>query len=116
MGKDRRVIEGQMNLFEFSTAANEPDKVREQAAVCLAEAGGFPGCADCWCRDCKHNEANDGVPREFGGQSLPCPACRLCVEQGEADICMIGSAEEGCSVRAHEDGVKTSHEEYTGLD
>ena len=57
------------------------------------------------CRDCKHNAVNEGVLRDICGNMQACPACEMCLRLGVAEICIIGSAKEGCSVRAAEEGI-----------
>ncbi|MCR4961741.1 MAG: hypothetical protein K6A74_09820 [Lachnospiraceae bacterium] len=71
----------------------------------------FKQCKSCWCFDCKHNKRNDGVPRDFGGMSMPCPACDGCVAEDMATICEIGNAKEGCMTRALEEGIVVQEED-----
>lgn len=71
----------------------------------------FKQCKRCWCRDCKHNSRNKGVPREMCGAMIPCPACDSCIAEDMATICEIGNAEEGCMFRAVEDGYVSNLEE-----
>lgn len=61
-------------------------------------------CSSCWCYDCRHNENNEGVPRDFAGEIKACPSCKFCMESQKADICRIGSYKNGCKVRAEEEG------------
>lgn len=65
----------------------------------------FKQCKRCWCRDCKHNSRNEGIPREMCGMTIPCPACNGCIEEDMATICEIGNAKEGCMFRAVEEGI-----------
>jgi len=46
-----------------------------------------------------------GVPRPFEDAMRACPSCELCVSDGRADVCVIGSAEEGCRYRAEKEGL-----------
>lgn len=106
MGKNKRMIEGQLNLFEMFLVSDVTDEATE--AVTKSEklkGGAFTECISCWCYDCKHNTINEGVPRELCGQQMPCPACDFCIENQKAEICIIGSAKEGCQVRAAEEGM-----------
>lgn len=72
----------------------------------------FKQCKRCWCRDCKHNSRNDGIPREMCGMMIPCPACTGCIEEDMATICEIGNAKEGCKLRAEEEGILVN-EDYS---
>ncbi len=65
----------------------------------------FKDCSRCWCHDCKHNLYNEAVPRELAGRMIPCPACKTCEEEGNASLCEIGNAKEGCRLRALEEGI-----------
>lgn len=89
MGKKSKQIEGQLDLFAM---------MEQMAATAFAE------CSSCWCRDCKHNSRNEGVPRDLCGTMMACPACDGCISSGKAEICEIGSAANGCRVRAEEEG------------
>lgn len=111
MAKDKKIIEGQMNLFDLFGSMQEADVVEKD--VCKnhiekekrSHAGQFTECNRCWCRDCRHNSVNEGVPRDICGSMQACPACDMCLQAGVAEICVIGSAKEGCSVRAAEEGI-----------
>lgn len=96
MSKEKKMIEGQLNLFDFMETS--PEDVPAPKA--------FSACAECWCRDCGHNAVNEGIPRELCGNMQACPACDMCVKSNEPQICIIGSAKEGCSVRAAEEGLE----------
>lgn len=85
MGR-KNEIEGQLNLWDM-----------------LTSAGSFPECKLCWCATCEHSTVGGSVPRPFGEVLRPCPSCELCINDGKADICIIGSAEEGCSYRAEKE-------------
>ena len=65
----------------------------------------FKACDRCWCRDCKHNSRNEGVPRDICGTMMACPACKGCIEEDSPTICEIGNAKEGCMTRATEEGL-----------
>ncbi len=65
----------------------------------------FKQCKKCWCLDCKHNGANEGVPRDMGGVKMPCPACEACESSDNPEICPIGDYKEGCKLRAIEEGI-----------
>lgn len=65
----------------------------------------FKQCTRCWCYDCKHNARNEGVPRDMCGTMMPCPACKGCEDEDMATVCVIGSAKEGCMLRAVEEGI-----------
>ncbi|HKM33741.1 MAG TPA: hypothetical protein VJY54_03255 [Lachnospiraceae bacterium] len=94
MSKEKKMIEGQLSLFDLFDANTE------------TTPKSFSVCSECWCRDCRHNAANEGVPRELCGSKQACPACDMCVSSGDPQICIIGSAKEGCSVRAAEEGIE----------
>ncbi len=111
MAKDKKMIEGQMNLFDLfgnmQETENEKDIQTEQVKKKETHStkAKFAECGQCWCRDCKHNAVNEGVPRDICGNMQACPACEMCLRLGVAEICIIGSAKEGCSVRAAEEGI-----------
>ncbi|MBO5472827.1 MAG: hypothetical protein J6A08_03445 [Lachnospiraceae bacterium] len=86
----KKQIEGQLNLFDYITEI-----------VNLYEE-----CIDCWCRDCRHNEELAGEPRDFAGERKPCPACSFCKKSGKAEICEINSYDNGCKLRAMEEGIE----------
>ena len=111
MAKDKKMIEGQMNLFDLFGNMQETETEKEvhivrvkKKTTCSSKAK-FAECEQCWCRDCKHNAVNEGVPRDICGTMQTCPACEMCLQAGVAEICVIGSAKEGCSVRAAEEGI-----------
>lgn len=101
-------IEGQLSLFDIAFA--EEESVEEiqgnvQPVSVSCKAGGFQECSSCWCATCEHSTVGGSVPRPFGDSTCPCPSCELCVSEGKADICVIGSAEEGCKYRAEKEGL-----------
>ena len=118
MAKNKKIIEGQLNLFDFFSSAEGVHTEAEIGSQMKGEAeekitppankqkaGGFKECIKCWCNDCKHNAVNEGIPRDICGTMQACPACDMCISTGIAEICVIGSAKEGCSVRAAEEGI-----------
>lgn len=108
MSKNARVMEGQMSLFDMPGAAfgqEQKQPFEEAAGGGETAAAGFAECLSCWCRDCRHNAVNEAVPRQMCGREMACPACDGCVAKQKPDICIIGSAEEGCRVRALEEGI-----------
>ena len=90
----KKQIDGQMNFFDFITETKFFDEFPQ-----------FIECNDCWCYDCKHNEKNEAIPRDFTGEKKPCPACRFCMDQKKAEKCEIGSYKNGCRLRAVEEGI-----------
>ena len=101
MSKNKQV-EGQLDFFallSFEEGEKESSKLNS-----ISELAPFEECNSCWCRDCRHNEQNEAVPREFAGQMRACPSCNLCIENDEPDICVIGSYKNGCKLRAEEEG------------
>lgn len=90
----KKQIEGQINLFDILNKTRFPEKYPQ-----------FVECKSCWCYDCKHNENNEAIPRDFAGEKKSCPSCRFCVESKKAEICEIGSYKNGCRVRAEEEGI-----------
>lgn len=112
MGR-RHDIEGQLSLFDLPIANTEAqeeapvaDKKKKLADTKKAEAGKFPECAHCWCYTCEHSTVGGGVPRAFVDGERPCPSCEFCVKDGSPDVCVIGSAKEGCSFRAAKEGMQ----------
>lgn len=120
-------IEGQLSLFDIAFAEEESvEEVRgivqgnvqeemqdakmdvvskAQAPSVTYKVGSFSECSSCWCATCEHSTVGGSVPRPFGDSTRPCPSCELCVSEGKADICVIGSAEEGCKYRAEKEGL-----------
>ena len=96
----RHDIEGQMSLFDL------PVGNLQVKAETPMEAGKFPECADCWCYTCEHSTVGGGVPRAFVDGEHPCPSCEFCISDGKADVCIIGSAKEGCGFRAAKEGIE----------
>lgn len=104
MSKEKKMIEGQLSLFDLFGAT--PEAVPEVNRMDKTVPKAFLVCSECWCRDCRHNAVNEGVPRDLCGNMQPCPACDMCVKSNDPQICIIGSAKEGCSVRAAEEGIE----------
>lgn len=117
MGR-KKDIEGQLNFLDMLMAEAEnvpdesgeaepvkPEKEATQMQKTSHKAGGFKECSNCWCATCEHSTVGGSVPRPLGDSMRPCPACELCVQAGKADICIIGSADEGCRHRAEKEGL-----------
>lgn len=83
----------------------EKQKVTVKKVNKSFKAGGFKECASCWCATCEHSTLGGSVPRPLGDGMRPCPACELCIRAGKAEICVIGSADEGCRHRAEKEGL-----------
>ena len=106
MGR-KNEIEGQLNFLDMLTVEPTENDVQE-AGLEQQETfhpGEFAECSSCWCATCEHSTVGGGVPRPFGESTRPCPSCELCVSEGKADVCVIGSADEGCRYRAEKDGL-----------
>lgn len=113
----KKQIEGQLNLFDYiseeekkhpSHRNTDDSKVKHKAI----ENNGhiislYKECSNCWCSTCRHNEKGQAVPRDFAGEKKPCPSCDFCIKQKKAEICEIGSYENGCKLRAEEEGIIT---------
>lgn len=116
MGR-KNFIEGQMSLFDLPVI--EPEVLKEKTEEIVQEkpvkkkavkeksvkAGKFPECANCWCYTCEHSSVGGSVPRTFVNGEHPCPSCEFCVTDGKADMCVIGSAKDGCAYRAKKEGL-----------
>lgn len=122
----RKQIEGQISLFDYMA---EEEKT-QQAAVdqnkqkisrqkkeqkkgqktVLSSVSYFKQCKNCWCSDCKHNEKLDAVPRDFSGIKKACPSCDFCLQSKKAEMCEIGSYDNGCKLRASEEGIAPQSE------
>lgn len=112
----RKQIDGQINLFDYID--EEEQKVPEKQAVQAqkktlkeekkdkpSSVEYFQQCKNCWCSNCKHNENLDAVPRDFSGVKKACPSCDFCLQDKKAEICEIGSYDNGCKLRASEEGI-----------
>lgn len=112
MGRKNK-IEGQLSLFDVVLMEPEVSEAEERVATEGKEyaPGSFAECASCWCATCEHSSVGGSVPRSFGESARPCPSCELCIREGKADVCVIGSAEEGCRYRAEKEGLSERAEE-----
>ncbi len=110
----KKQIDGQINLFDY--ISEEEKKSTDQDKQSHSEEnqiskkkdtliGFYQECALCWCSTCRHNEKGQAVFRDFAGVKKPCPSCDFCVKQKKAEICEIGSYENGCKLRAEEEGI-----------
>ena len=90
----KKQIEGQMDFFDLLSETKFLDEFPQ-----------FIECSSCWCYDCRHNENNEAIPRDFAGEKKACPSCSFCIENGKADICEIDSYKNGCKLRAEEEGI-----------
>lgn len=101
----KKQIDGQLNLFDYISE----EEIQDLKDIGQRESEGnreiFKECADCWCSTCKHNKKGKAVPRDFAGIKKPCPSCDFCISQDKAEICEIGSYENGCKLRAREEGI-----------
>lgn len=121
----KKQIDGQLNLFDYIPDKTDnylvedqknkriENQIIEQKSANKKAAGKdnklikfFKECEDCWCSDCKHNEKLDGIVRDFAGKQSPCPACLFCIKSKKAEICEIHSYENGCKLRAVEEGIE----------
>ena len=99
-------IEGQLDFFTMLSFDDSNDNNETEPKMSsISELAPFEECSECWCRDCHHNENNEGDPREFAGEMKACPACSFCMDNDEPEICIIGSYKNGCSLRAEEEGI-----------
>ena len=124
----RKQIDGQISLFDYiaeeeykiqstnkihknhkterhkkDITQNKEQKKGQKSA--LSSVSFFKQCQNCWCSDCKHNKKLDGVPRDFSGVKKACPSCDFCLQEKKAEICEIGSHDNGCKLRASEEGI-----------
>ena len=124
MGR-KKDIEGQLNFLDMLVTGEvdeetllepveeetQPENVikREKMTTKVQKntykVGGFKECSSCWCATCEHSTVGGSVPRPLGDGMSPCPACELCIRAGKAEICVIGSADEGCRHRAEKEGL-----------
>ena len=122
----KKQIDGQISLFDYIAEEEKDSKEKPQnnqraeqqkkdttqkkekkkgqksalSSVCL-----FEQCQKCWCNNCKHNEKLDAIPRDFSGVKKACPSCDFCLQSKKAEICEIGSYDNGCKLRASEEGI-----------
>lgn len=109
----RKQINGQISLFDYisSEDKNNTDNIDDM----LSDSSDYDGletvitlyeeCMNCWCSTCRHNTRGKAVPRDFAGEKKPCPSCDFCIDQEKAEICEIGSYDNGCKLRAEEEGI-----------
>ena len=99
----KKQIDGQISLFDY--IAEEEQKPKKEHSLALSSVCFFKQCHNCWCSDCRHNEKLDAVPRDFSGVKKACPSCDFCLQSKKAEICEIGSYDNGCKLRASEEGI-----------
>ena len=100
----KKQIEGQISLFDY-IAEEEQNKQKEEQKTALSPVSLFKQCKKCWCSDCSHNEKLSAIPRDFAGVKRACPSCVFCLQNKKAEICEIGSYENGCKLRASVEGI-----------
>ena len=124
----RKQIDGQISLFDYIAEEEKDSKEKiqnnqkleqqkknmknnkeqkEGQKTALSSVSFFKQCINCWCSDCKHNEKMDAMPRDFSGVKKACPSCDFCIQDKKAEICEIGSYDNGCKLRASEEGMVT---------
>ena len=124
----RKQIDGQISLFdyiaeeEYKTQSTgkihknqkaeqqkrdmiQNKKQKEGQKTALSSVSVFKQCSKCWCSNCMHNEKLDAIPRDFSGVKKACPSCDFCLQDKKAEICEIGSYDNGCKLRASEEGI-----------
>lgn len=102
--KMKKQIDGQINLFEYISEEEKSSNVEivQNQDILISY---YKECSSCWCSTCSHNGKGKAVPRDFAGEQKPCPSCDYCISQKKAEICEIGSYENGCKLRAEEEGI-----------
>ena len=114
----KKQIEGQISLFDYMAEEEKVHKAEDKPEIAsqntkkkkgqktaLSSVSFFDQCQNCWCSDCQHNEKLDAVPRDFSGTKKACPSCNFCLQDKKAEICEIGSYDNGCKLRASEEGI-----------
>ena len=112
----RKQIDGQISLFDYIAEEEHEEAKKQKTPIqskeqkegqksALSSVSFFKQCSNCWCRDCKHNEKLDAMPRDFSGVKKACPSCDFCLQGKKAEICEIGSYDNGCKLRASEEGI-----------
>lgn len=98
----KKQIDGQINIFDYISSEDKSNTgdIENIKVISL-----YKECINCWCSTCKHNAKGKAFPRDFAGEKKPCPSCDFCTNQNKADICEIGSYENGCKLRAEEEGI-----------
>ena len=131
----RKQIDGQISLFDYiATEEYEPKEYKNKSTgklhrkqkteqqkkditqnkeqkegqkTALSSVSFFKQCDECWCSDCKHNEKLNALPRDFAGVKKACPSCDFCLKDIKAEICEIGSYDNGCKLRYTEEELAT---------
>ena len=117
----KKQIDGQISLFDYiaedehkeAKKQKTPKQSKEQKEgqkSALSSVSFFNQCHKCWCSDCRHNEKLDAVPRDFSGVKKACPSCDFCLQDKKAEVCEIGSYDNGCKLRASEEGIAPKFE------
>lgn len=110
----RKQIDGQINLFDYISSEDKKntgttDQILSDLNILKSENSDtvsfYQECTDCWCSTCRHNAKGRAVPRDFMGEKKPCPSCDFCISGQKAEICEIGSYDNGCKLRAEEEGI-----------
>ena len=103
----RKQVDGQISLFDYIAQEEQKTKKEQKKGQRPAPSSVsfFIQCDNCWCSDCRHNEKLDAEPRDFSGVKKACPSCDFCLQDKKAEICEIGSYDNGCKLRALEEGV-----------
>lgn len=110
----RKQIDGQINLFDYISSEDKnnignTDQILSDLNILKSENSDsislYQECTVCWCSTCRHNAKGKAVPRDFMGEKKPCPSCDFCISRQKAEICEIGSYENGCKLRAKEEGI-----------
>lgn len=110
----KKQIDGQINLFDYISSEDKynienMDQILSDLNILKSENSDtisfFQECIACWCSTCRHNAKGRAVSRDFAGEEKPCPSCDFCISGQKAEICEIGSYENGCKLRAEEEGI-----------
>ena len=101
----KTIQKSENNIEELKTANKKRGNEDAEEQGNKFTPGVFQECSSCWCSTCEHSTVGGSVPRPFAGSQRPCPSSELCVREGVADICVIGSADEGCRYRAEKEGL-----------
>lgn len=118
----RKQIDGQISLFDYIAEEEQKESKKQRTPRrkkaqqegkegTISSVTLFMQCKNCWCSDCKHNEKLDAVPRDFSGEKKACPSCGFCLHDKKAEICEIGSYDNGCKLRALEEGLVEGSED-----
>ena len=102
----RKQIDGQISLFDYIAEEEQKSQVTQKVYKnqnAKKKVSFFKQCRKCWCSDCMHNEKLDAIPRDFVGVKKACPSCDFCLQDKKAEICEIGSYDNGCKLRASEE-------------